>query len=135
MIKNLQKFIEKCHLNPPATNQDLDPIKKYAAGILPDSYLSLLLLTNGLEGQVANGSYVVIWKAAEVIELNQAYRVEASVPGMLLIGSDGGDEAIGIDLRQGSLSYGQYFRVPFVPLAWKDAIQMGVEIEDIKIVA
>ena len=35
-------------------------------------------------------TYVILWKAEELGELNASYQVDEDAPGLLLIGSDGG---------------------------------------------
>ena len=55
-------------------------------------------------------------------EINKQYKTEELIPGMLMIGSNGGGEALGIDMRKDSKTYQSLFRVSFIPLAWKEAV-------------
>jgi hypothetical protein len=130
----LKEFFSKCELNLPVEKPVVDEFQEDAGTELPDAYAEFLQFSNGAEGALGNGSYVQMWKAEELTELNESYRVKEFAPGMLLIGSGGGDEAIGIDLRKGSQTYGSFYKIPFIPLDWDKAILLGPEITDIKII-
>jgi hypothetical protein len=41
---------------------------------------------------------LVLWSAEEIPGLNEAYGVQQYLPGVLVIGSDGGDDAIALDM-------------------------------------
>ncbi len=130
MSIELSEFFKDTTKNAPISqNLALDLLKT-----LPSNYVEFLQFSNGIEGTVSNGSYLQMWAAEDLNDINAGYKVKENVPGMYLVGSDGGDEAIGIDLRKDSTTYGFFFRVPFIPLTWKEAIKLGPKITDIKIV-
>jgi hypothetical protein len=81
---------------------------------LPEDYVDFLLHSNGADGPVGETGYVSLWGIDELIELNRGYRVEEFAPGILLFGSDGGDEAFAFDLRDSSMSI---VEVPFVGMS------------------
>jgi hypothetical protein len=58
-----------------------------------------MLLTNDGEGTIGEDSYLRLWKIEELIESNEGYAVEEFAPGLIIIGSDGGDIAYGFDFR------------------------------------
>ncbi len=124
------EFFKKCDKNEPVS----ETVLKELNNRLPKSYFDFLKFSNGVEGEVSNGSYLQLWKAEELDELNKSYQANEFVPGMFLIGGDGGNEAIGIDLRKDGDSYQKFFRVPFISLEWQEAIELGSEVTDIKIV-
>ena len=131
MNSHLEKFLKKCQIKLPATDEEVDEIKKYLKSELPESYIQLLKFTNGFSGEVEGGGFFQIWKSEEVIKLNDLYHTSKFIPGMLLIGSDGGDESIGIDLRKDSQTFGHYFTTPFLPLDWDNSIHLGSLFDDI----
>lgn len=55
-------------------------------------------LLRSRDGGVANedGLYAHIWSSAELANLNTGYAVEEFAPGLVLFGSDGGDEAFAL---------------------------------------
>lgn len=88
---------------------------------LPPDYVSFLRSYNGGEGTIGE-TYLVLWKAEELAEMNQSYRATEFVPELLLIGSDGGGEAFAFDKR--TAPWGVVM-VPFIGLEMKCADSMG----------
>ena len=69
------------------------------------------------EGMVGENSYLILWEKEEIEELNDAYEVKEFLNNSILIGSNGGDNAYGIDVE------GKFFEVPFI----------GMDDDEIKI--
>src|SRR5436309_3340249 len=82
----------------PATQTTLATLRS-ACGSLPASYLGFLGMCVGAEScfHDRDGDCLVLWSSWEIAELNAAYQVARWVPELLVIGSDGGDDAIGFD--------------------------------------
>ncbi|MBN8781337.1 SMI1/KNR4 family protein [Thiobacillus sp.] len=85
---------------------------------LPEDYVDFLLHSNGADGPVGETGYVSLWAIDELSELNRGYRVEEFAPGLLLFGSDGGDEAFAFDLRDSSMPI---VEVPFIGVSLDEA--------------
>ena len=130
MSIELSEFFKDCSKQPPISQEQVGSL----AEKLPESYIELLQFSDGVEGTVSNGSYLQLWKAADLDERNKDLKAKESVPDMYLVGSNGGDEGIGIDLRKDSGTYGSFYRVPFIPLDWKEAVLLGPKVTDIKTV-
>jgi len=130
MTTGLEDFFKDCRKNLPAAEGLCNELSRK----LPPSYINFLKFSNGIEGSVSNGSYLRLWKAEDLEKLNTTSQSETFVPGMFLIGSDGGEEKIGIDLRENSVTFGNFFRVSSIPLDWKQAVLLGSEVTDIKII-
>lgn len=81
---------------------------------LPEDYVGFLLHSNGAEGPVGSSGYVNLWAINDLSELNRGYRVGEFAPGLLIFGSDGGDEAFAFDLRDSSMPI---VGVPFVGMS------------------
>lgn len=71
------------------------------------------------EGMVGENNYLSLWEKNEIEELNNSYETQEFLSNILLIGSDGGDTAYGIDVN------GKYIEVPFI----------GMDDEEVEIVA
>lgn len=71
------------------------------------------------EGMVGENNYLSLWEKNEIEELNNSYETQEFLSNVLLIGSDGGDTAYGINVN------GKYIEVPFI----------GMDDEEVEIVA
>lgn len=107
--------------------RSLSVIKLYSH---PPSYEDFLRCSNGLEGFIDNNAYIRLWSAEDLIKNNQGYATAEFVPGLFLIGSDGGDEAFALDIREGSVTYGYFVSIPFIVMDWRDAHILGATFVD-----
>ena len=71
------------------------------------------------EGMIGENSYLMLWEKAEVEELNDIYEVNEFMSDCILIGSDGGDIAYGIDKE------GRFFSVPFIGMSNDEISYLG----------
>lgn len=88
----------------PASQDAISAVEKHFNILLPPTYRELILCSNGLEGFIGN-NYLVLWPIEEIIGLNVAYKVSEFAPGILLIGSNGGDLGYAIDCRGSGMSF------------------------------
>ncbi len=91
---------------------------------VPSEYGDFLRAHNGAEGMVSPEQYVILWRAEQLEELNADYSVSEFLPGVLLIGTDGGDTAYGIDDK------GQYVSVPIVGMGASELRSLGSSLEE-----
>ncbi|MEZ0325798.1 MAG: SMI1/KNR4 family protein [Fimbriimonas sp.] len=89
---------------------------------LPPDYLEFFTFANGAEGNSPGQQYMRLWPIDELEELNLQYEAAESVPGMLLIGSNGGGEAYAIDFQQPPPAY---VMLPFIGMSREDAWFFG----------
>lgn len=66
---------------------------------LPDSYREFFQRHNGGEGFVGE-NYLALWPVESLIDHNMGYGTLEFLPWFFLIGSDGGGEGYGFDLRK-----------------------------------
>jgi hypothetical protein len=130
-MSDLKELLSNCSLNNPASDKTIKKLEQKLGKKLPESYKNLLKFSNGLEGPIGKNSYIVFWRTEEIIPLNKAFKVEELVPGMLLIGSDGGEEAVGIDFRENNKTKGNYYMTPYISNGWEDAVDLGKTIEEL----
>lgn len=81
-------------------------------------YENYLRQTLSGEGMVGENSNLLLWKKSEIEELNNMYETHEFLSDIILIGSDGGDMAYGIDIN------GRYIEIPFI----------GMDDEEIKVI-
>lgn len=63
------------------------------------------------DGIVGKNNYLLLWDKNDLEELNDAYEVLEFLSNIMLIGSDGGEIAYGIDTA------GRFVEVPFIGMA------------------
>ncbi|MDB5407355.1 MAG: hypothetical protein JWL84_2267 [Rhodospirillales bacterium] len=88
----------------------IDEITALLRRPLPPEYVQFLRDHDGFEG-FAGEIYIVLWKAEDLIHLNHAYGLAQYVPGIFLIGSNGGGEAYAFDSHDASMPV---LRIPFI---------------------
>ena len=86
-----------------------------------ENYLGQSLSGDGMAGE---NSYLLLWKKSEIEELNDMYETHEFLSGVILIGSDGGDMAYGIDIN------GRYIEVPFIGMADEKIKVIGNNFDD-----
>ena len=77
------------------------------------------------EGMIGEKNYLLIWNKSEIEVLNNDYETQEFLSNILLIGSDGGDMAYGID------DQGRYIEVPFIGMADKEVKIIAKDIDEI----
>lgn len=97
-----------------AKSSDIEAAERALGVRFPDDYGSFLQESDGLEGFTGPGSYLILWSAQELPELNAGYNVAELATGLVLIGTDGGDTGYGF-LRGGGTN--RYIQVPLVGLS------------------
>ena len=103
-----------------ATTQELESLTRQFP-ILRDDYVEFLRTCNGAEGSIGE-NYIVLWSTSDVTDLNEAYAVSEFAPGLILIATDGGNEAYGLDLRDQEVPIVQ---IPLVGMDWSEAKVVG----------
>ena len=90
---------------------------------VPRQHAEFLQRYDGVEGFIAPGQYLMLWRAEELAELNAAYSTSQYLPGVVLIGTDGSDTAFGID------NGGEYMSVPLIGMSPQQANALGSSLE------
>lgn len=102
---------------------------EHALGVrLPADYVECLRESNGAEGFVYPEVYLVLWSTAELVELNAAYSVPEFAPGLVLIGTDGGEEGYGF--VRDATGY-RYVAVPLIGMSMETARTLGRTVVDL----
>src|SRR5690242_4717189 len=97
----LSRLVGGLKLSPGATNYALDELAEESKVMLPEDYLDLLRLTNGVEGCLSSNplSFIIIWPAEEVITANEEYGIREDYPELLVFGKDAATGAYAFDTR------------------------------------
>ncbi|HYA40391.1 MAG TPA: SMI1/KNR4 family protein [Syntrophobacteraceae bacterium] len=107
----IERLLDGFHCNPPASDSMVKAFGLRSGLQLPPDYIDFLKIANGGEGFIGKRLYLILWKIEDVLSFNVAYKVDDYVPGLILIGSDGGGEAFGFDK---TMSPWPMVRVPLI---------------------
>jgi SMI1/KNR4 family protein SUKH-1 len=116
-----QRLLARFNGNPPADTSSMRQLETDASIRLPEDYARFLLEVDGGEGFVGD-TYLILWRAGELLAMNEAYQVPEYAPGLFLFGSDGGGEAFAFDTRSDAKP------IVSVPL-------VGMELKVVRLVA
>ncbi len=109
-------------MNEPATKDSIDVTESQLGMKFPEDFIELMLQSNGCEGLIGDNRYLSIWRMENIASLNKAYQVEEFAPGLVLFGSDGGDEGYAFDTKQENMPI---VMVPFIGMLRADTVIMG----------
>jgi hypothetical protein len=83
-----------------ASSAAIEQLKVVAPVALPESYLSLLSISNGGEGPLpVQPLWLCLYSAEEVVQIEQAGTFREFFSKLFVIGGNGGGEAVALDLR------------------------------------
>jgi hypothetical protein len=111
MDKRISDLTAEIDHNPGISADKLRDAEAKLGISFPSQYEEFLLESNGAEGRIGPYNYLHLWSLEEILDLNPAYEVDKFAPGLLLIGSDGGDTAYAIDTRTEEM---RIVELPFV---------------------
>lgn len=111
-----------------AERTQIETVERELGCNLPEDYRTFLRTSNGLEGFVSSEAYLILWPVQEIIFLNTAYATAEFAPGLVLIGTNGGDTGYGIIVSQTKF---QYVRVPLIGMSLDMIEPMGDTIVDL----
>ncbi len=122
---DLEKLLEKFNRNPPASKSAIETLQSAIHFPLPADYVEFLSNTDGGEGFIGN-SYLMLWRAEDLIEMNLAYDTAEFAPGLFIFGSDGGNEGFCFDFRSPHI---QIVSLPFVGMDIDMSLPKGANLK------
>lgn len=132
IAERLRKIAMEYHLtegqlNGPAEIPAVDGLSTHVGVALPESYIEFLKTHDGGEGFIGD-SYIIFWKAEELVEFNREYEVETYAPGIFLFASNGGGEGYGFDTLDAAMPV---VRIPFIGMNRQYAISVASDLPDL----
>lgn len=118
-------------LKVPARARAIHAAERSLGIAFPPEYRRLLQAANGFVGDYLVGNmpvFLVLYQVEELSQVNNGLQAQAYQPGALIIGSNGGDEKIGIDMLKGAATYGSFLLIPFI-MNWDDTYYLGKTVE------
>ena len=126
MMEDINKYLKKLELEPPANDEKIYEIQQILNFVFPDDYQSFMKHSNGAEGMVGDNAYLQLWSLDNLAEYNEGYEVSEYLPGLILIGSDGGGEAYAYDNRY---DHKPIVQVPFISINFDGLIKCADRFE------
>ena len=123
----LGHLLKSFNANPPALKQAIAEAELRIGRRLPENYTNFLSIANGGEGFIGGNAYVILWRAEELMDMQEAYCVSKFAPGLFLFGSDGGGEAYAYDFRTRAEPI---VNVPFVGMDLKMVRELAPNLLD-----
>lgn len=113
VLSHLHRRLSIGASEPASSPEDVDRLMAFANRLehpIPTDYVDLIRQRSTIEFVVDARGCFRIWSAADVVELNEAYRIQAYLPGGVALGDDEGGE--GLVAMEGERGYGVY-RISF----------------------
>ena len=123
----MEYHLTEGQLNGPAEIPAVDGLSTHVGVALPESYIEFLKTHDGGEGFIGD-SYIIFWKAEELVEFNRKYEVETYAPGIFLFASNGGGEGYGFDTLDAAMPV---VRIPFIGMNRQYAISVASDLPDL----
>jgi hypothetical protein len=96
-INNLTRGLTK---KQGTTRAEIEKVMSFLGVTFPEDYIEFMIESNGAEGFLQNGRYLMIDPIEHIIPGNQPYGLGSSGPGLIIFGSDGGCILYAFDIRQ-----------------------------------
>lgn len=125
-IEDLMSAFASCTMREGASQPSLCDLMQWVGKPLPSAYLELMRWSNGIEGFVRENNYLILWPVEQLKGLNEAYAVEEFAPGLVLIGSNGGESCYALDIHHDPMTVKQ---LPFVGMSHSESKAVGSSFE------
>ena len=76
MPGDMRRFVDRFDRRPGVKEDAVAKSEKQLGVKLPSEYLEFLKFTNGGEGFIGKGDYLMLWSVEELVPLNQSYEVQ-----------------------------------------------------------
>ncbi|MFD0590082.1 SMI1/KNR4 family protein [Paenibacillus sp. GCM10027627] len=128
LLGSLSNEFSVVSMQPPASVEDINRVKKISEIEVPPDYLDIVLEASEVEISVKNEMYIRIWGPITCIEMNEAYSIQKYIPSSLAIGDNEGGKAL--IYLSGKKGLGLYL-VGFGDLDYADAVFVASSLKDL----
>jgi hypothetical protein len=113
----------------PSPAEDLSALGTWLGRPVPADLRRFYEVGGGAEGFLPRSeSYVALWEPSVLRKYNELGGFSEFAPGLVVIGTDGGGEAFGVDLRDWAVAY---VVVPLIGISWERADRVGETLEEL----
>lgn len=113
MFPSFEKILANVKIKGTTTMKNINKIEEDMGISLPQDFKVFLEKHNGMEGGIGENSYLQMWSIEDIFLRNRRLQVNDFAPGLVIIGSDGGDMAYAYDTRETAMPI---VEAPFIPL-------------------
>jgi hypothetical protein len=117
MSDTIERLLSETTMRPPCPPDELADFVKMVGPVPHEDYLDFIAKHNGCDGPVGNEGYIGLWPVDEVISGTEQAKTAEFAPGLLLFGSDGGNEVFAFDRQNPAWPI---VMVPLVGMSRKD---------------
>ena len=103
MNTHLSDLIRTFDKHPGATKSAIEDAMSALGVSPPHDYVDFMMETNGAEGCLENGNYLMVYAIEQLVPCNEPYGLAASGLGLIIFGSDGGGTSYTFDIRQSAV--------------------------------
>lgn len=100
MKEHLFTLTESLSKKPRAKLSDIQEVLHNLGVKPPEDYFAFLLESNGAEGFMKGGRYLILDSVEQLIPCNEPYGLGHLGPGLVSFGSDGGAKLFAFDIRE-----------------------------------
>jgi len=97
MTVEIEQLLSQTTMRPSCPPDELADFIEMVGPVPHKDYLDFIAKHNGCDGAVGAEGYVRLWSLDNVIARTEGANVAEFAPGLLLFGSDGGNEAFAFD--------------------------------------
>lgn len=117
MNEELDQMLTEVEMLPPSRADEMADFMRIVGDMPHKDYLEFMSRHNGGDGPVGKEGYVRFWPLDQVVAGTEEYGAPEFVPGLLLFGGDGGNEAFAFDRQNPKWPI---VMVPMVGMSRKD---------------
>jgi hypothetical protein len=125
MLNLLHELGPRLSLSEGANDEAIERAQQDVGWRFPAEYCAFLRASNGAEGMLASGHYVVLWAVDVLAEFNRGYQFPVYCPEVVAFGSDGGGEAFVFRRANARIAI-----VPFIGMEIDAAIDIAAVFTD-----
>lgn len=103
MRLEILKLMENMQFSEPADNSEIEDTERNLGIRFTEQYKEFLRKTDGAEGPIGKNGYMSLWPIKLVGEINSGSKTRSFLPGLIMFGSDGGDETYAFDYNNKSV--------------------------------
>jgi SMI1 / KNR4 family (SUKH-1) len=85
---------------PGASAEEIHAVEERLNVEFPQDYKEFMIWSDSGEGRLG-ATYIKLWACEELEEANDDYKIHKYLPGLVGIGTDGGDDCYAFDYRRG----------------------------------
>jgi hypothetical protein len=117
MLESFEKYSADLRVKGTTTMEAINNVEHSIGISFPQDYKVFLQKHNGVVGGIGKNSFIRLWPIEDLFERNEGCNVKEFAPGLVLIGSNGGNIAYAYDIRDKRMPI---VEVPYIIMSLKE---------------